>query len=357
MSIQIIAEIGTAHGASLETAKRLVDAAVDSGADCVKFQWVYADEILHPETGFVSLPTGNIRLYDRFKELEVKPEFFAEIKAYVESKGAQFLCTPFGLRSAKELLDLHPSAIKIASPELNHFPLLHFLSQYDIPLILSTGVSLLCDIEKALHITQSVSRRVLLHCVTSYPAPEEEYNVRLLQTYAALFGIPVGISDHSLDPMLIPVLSVACGACVIEKHITLSKTTDGLDDPVALIPQDFKRMTEAVRKAEKMESKDCILLMSERYGSDRIERILGSGQKALAPSEYDNYGRTNRSIHFVKDLPAYAVIKEGDIALLRTEKVLSVGISSDFFDLALGAVLAKKAVCGEGLTWEHIVRQ
>ncbi|MDR1748085.1 MAG: N-acetylneuraminate synthase family protein, partial [Spirochaetaceae bacterium] len=209
--------------------------------------------------------------------------------------------------------------------------------------------------EKALRVTSGVPERVLLHCVTSYPAPEEEYNLRVLTALSHIFGIPVGVSDHSLDPVLIPVLSVACGGTVVEKHITLDNSGDGLDDPVALPPGAFARMTKALRTAETQTPAEIIEHASIEYGRARVEAVLGTGKKRLAPSEEANYRRTNRSIHFMRDMPAGAVIKERDIAVLRTEKILTPGMSPEFLPLVCGAVLAKKAKNGEGVTWEHLV--
>ncbi|MDR2258849.1 MAG: N-acetylneuraminate synthase family protein, partial [Treponema sp.] len=148
--VLIIAELGTSHGSDLVKAKELTDAAAEAGAACVKFQIVYADEILHPNTGEVALPGGKIRLYDRFKQLEVRPDFFAELKGYAESKGLLFLCTPFGPRSARELRALNPKAVKIASPELNYTGLLREVGAWNLPILLSSGVSKLGDIEAAL---------------------------------------------------------------------------------------------------------------------------------------------------------------------------------------------------------------
>ena len=119
----IIAEIGTSHGGSIEKCRQLIKASVESGADAVKLQWVYADEILHPETGFVDLPGGKIRLYDRFRQLEVPKEFYRQAQDYAHSLSVKFICSPFGLKSLEELLSLSPDAVKIASPELNHFHL------------------------------------------------------------------------------------------------------------------------------------------------------------------------------------------------------------------------------------------
>ena len=300
--INIIAEIGTSHEGSFEKACQLVDAAADSGADTIKFQWVYADEILHPKTGFVKLPTGNIPLYERFQQLECPVSFYKDIMEYVHSKGCRFCCSPFGLRSLRELLELKPDFVKIASPELNHYKMLEALRDWRneqkqrgeecVPVILSSGVSTLADIDKAVRILgrEGVS---LLHCITSYPAPEDEYNIRLVTSLKAVFGIETGLSDHSLDPVLVPVLSVACGGTIIEKHFTLSRQTSGLDDPVALEPEQFALMVHTVHQTEatfrhygeSVGMERTVSQLSEQFGRERVEAVLGDGVKRLAAAE------------------------------------------------------------------------
>lgn len=353
--VYIIAEIGTGHGGDISRARELVDAASASGADCAKFQIVHASEILHPDTGFVTLPGGPVRLYDRFLELEVAQSFYREMADYCASRNVDFLCTPFGLASARELKALVPSRVKIASPELNHFPLLRETASWGVPLILSSGVSTLADIEKALEATSAAPARTLLHCVTSYPAPEEDYNISVLESLSRVFGVPVGVSDHSLDPVLVPVLAVASGARMVEKHITLSKTDGGLDDPVALTPPLFAEMVEAIRKAESMTKGASIAELSGRYGEERVRAILGNGVKSLAPSERANYSRTNRSIHATRDLAKGETILEGDVALLRTEKILTPGLSPEFLDRVIGARLARDVINGEGISWDDVI--
>ena len=357
--MKIIAEIGTSHGGDLKKAKEMIDLSVESGADFVKFQWVYADEILHPDTGFVNLPTGRIRLYDRFKELEVAPDFFEECLNYTHEKGAKFLCSPFGLRSLEELISIHPDAIKITSPELNHIPLLKELAEYrkthDIPVIVSSGVSHLGDIEEALSILGR-ENLTLLHCITSYPAPEEEYNLNLIPNLSAVFGVPCGVSDHSLDPILVPSIAAAVGGAMIEKHITISKETDGLDDPVALTGEQFSLMSHCVRQCEAAfrqydNAKGYILKQLESEYGERVEKILGDGIKRLAPAEEANYGRTNRSLHFMRAMKAGERTSIEDIGVLRTEKVLSVGLHPRFLGDVLGAVLSRDVENGEGVQW------
>lgn len=360
----IIAEIGTSHQGDIEKAKQLVDAAKNAGADCVKFQWVYADEILHPDTGIVNLPTGAIRLYDRFKELEVHPAFFKNMRDYAHQQGLDFSCSPFGIRSLKQLFKLRPDSIKIASPELNHFPMLKELVRLEsklpvgarIPVIVSSGVSKLEDIEKALAVLEPIGKEyiTLLHCITSYPAPETEYNLAVLKTLSERFGVRCGVSDHSLDPLLVPSFSVASGGYAIEKHITLSRDTDGLDDPVALPPELFAEMTAAVRRLDALPADQKLDVLTDEYGEEMTVAMLGSGEKALAPSEAQNYTRTNRSIHYMKAFKTGHKLRRRDIAVLRTEKILTPGISPEYFDAVVGKRLKADVTSGDGVLFEHI---
>jgi sialic acid synthase SpsE len=349
----VVAELGTGHLGSIERARELVDAAAEAGADCAKFQLVYADEILHPLSGAVDLPTGRVELYRRFRELEQPVSFFADLKRYVESKGLAFLCSPFGLRSARELRALGVAALKIASPELNHLPLLEEAAGYGLPLILSSGVSTLADIERALSITGR-SRVMLLHCITAYPAPEDEYNVSLLASLRSVFGVDVGLSDHSLDPVLVPVLAILHGARVVEKHFALSRGGAGLDDPIALEPSSFARMVRRIRETEAADRTDALYQLEKEYGADRVRRAIGTGVKDLAPSERENYRRTNRSIHAVAEIPAGTVVTADSVAVLRTEKVLRPGLGPEFLPVVTGRKASRTIPAGEGVTWEDL---
>ena len=351
--VLVIAEIGTGHGGDPARAAELIAAAAAAGADCAKFQCVFADEILHPLTGEVPLPGGSIRLYDRFKALELEAEFYAEAKAEVERRGMLFLCTPFGIRSARLLRGLGVCAMKVASPELNHLPLLDELASYGLPTILSSGVSTLADIERALARFGS-GAQALLHCVTAYPAPESDYNLRLLPALASLFGLPVGVSDHSLDPVLVPALAAAVGGAVVEKHICLSRDRDGLDDPIALPPADFATMVRALSEAERRGPDATISALRSEYGADRVEAALGDGIKRLAPSEAANYARTNRSIHALRAIAAGETLCGDNLALLRTEKVLRPGLGPELLPAVLGRVARRNIPSGEGLEWEDV---
>ena len=396
----IIAELGTSHNGNLIKAKKLIDAAADCGADCIKVQIVYADEILHPNTGEVPLPGGRIRLYDQFKALETPPEFYMEIKNYTESKGLLFLCTPFGLKSASILHKMQPKLVKIASPELNFTSLLKEVAGWNIPILLSTGVSRLSDIENAILVTSDEclvtsdeclvtsdecgvtsdsksslhtthytldtkktlhtthytldTKICLLHCVTSYPAPEVDYNLRVLPNLSAIFGVSVGVSDHSADPVLVPALAVSMGAVVIEKHFCLSRDDPGLDDPIALPPEDFSRMVKAVNFALEIGPEETIAFYSRERGAEFVEQILGNGIKELAPSEKANYRLTNRSIHALRDINKGEVLKKEDYAVLRTEKVLRPGLEPYWESSIEGRTARNFIPSGEGIRFDDI---
>ncbi len=353
----VIAEIGTGHGGDPAKAAELLHAAREAGAGCAKFQHVYAREILHPRTGFVPLPGGSIPLFDRFRALETGPDFFADLKERAESLGLLFLCTPFGTRSARELADIGVRALKVASPELNHAELLDEVARRALPTILSSGVSTLGDIERALDRLRvpagGIPSRALLHCVTAYPAPEEEYNLRILDPLSRLLGLAVGVSDHSRDPVLVPALAVCAGASIVEKHICLSRSDPGLDDPIALPPEEFLRMTRAVRAAAEDPSSAREALDRE-YGSVRVESVLGDGRKRLAPSERAAYGRTNRSLHALAPIARGEPFTRDNVAALRTEKILRPGLGPEFLDVLLGRKAARDIPDGEGIEWEDV---
>jgi len=355
----IIAELGTSHKGKLEKAFNMIDAVADSGCDAVKVQIVYADEILHPKSGKVKLPCGDVLLYERFKELEAPLSFYKKIREYAHKKRLMFSASVFGMKSLKDLFALSPEFFKLASPELNHYPLIREMAKKDVPIVLSTGVSRLADIEYAISEIRRVNEGLplaILHCITSYPAPEREYNVSVIENLSRIFSIPTGLSDHSLHPFFIPLLSLAFSSCIIEKHLCLSKNEDGLDDKIALEPNDFSLMCKVLRKMEG-QNKDAIIqsLLNEGFSRDRIEKAIGEGDKRLARSEEQNYDRTNRSLHYVRDLKKGCILKKDDVLIVRTEKVLSVGLSPKFYDVVLGAVLQKDVKGGEGISFDDII--
>ncbi len=378
--VEIVAEIGTGHRGNRNRARELIAAAADSGADLVKFQHFYADEIIHPKTGGVKLPGGELDLYSRFRELETGPSFIEFCKDECLMRGVGFFCSPFGIRSASELIALGETRLKIASPELNHHPLLTWLAEREeiTSLVLSTGVSTLGDIEETLGLIGGIKSLdiTLLHCITAYPSPEEEFNIRLIGNLSSIFGLPSGLSDHSLDPVLVPALAVLAGAVMVEKHFTISREDGGLDDPIALDTGDFARMSAAIRQAESLrteaghgseinnargpresELRRGISRHSDlsSYPEARINAILGSGVKTLAPSEAANYGRSNRSIHALNFIPAGSPISKDMICVVRSEKNLRPGLHPRHLSLILGRRALRDIPTGEGLLWDDLL--
>ncbi len=366
--ITLIAEAGTAHLGDIDRAKRLIDAAAEAGADYIKFQWVIADEIVHPKAGTITLHGQAVPIWQRFKTLERPPEFYAALKRETEQRGLRFLCSPFGQASAAGLRALGVEVVKIASPELNHYPLLAAVA--DLSLIISTGVSTLGDIERCLQFLrgdeaagtgtgsgESKTARdiTLLHCITAYPAPEAEYNLRVLPLLRDLFGVRIGVSDHSRHPYLVPLAAISSGAKLIEKHITLDHGGDGLDDPIALVPQDFARMAERVRAAERDSGENIYRALAEEFGTERVEQVLGNGIKKMAASEAAYYATTNRSIVAMTDLQAGDVITEHSFAFLRAEQQRRAGLAPQFADQILGARLQRGVEAGTGITWADLL--
>ena len=263
--------------------------------------------------------------------------------------------------------------VKIASPELNFTSLLEEVASWKLPTLLSTGVSKISDITYAVELfmestnipktrnIKSLAHAIatdihvcLLHCVTAYPAPETDYNLRVLPSLSAVFGLPVGVSDHSSGIELVPALAVSMGAVVIEKHFCLSRDDDGLDDPIALEPQEFSQMAAAVRNAAEWGAEKTIAFYKRRYGSRFVEQILGDGIKKLAPSEKDNYPFTNRSIHALRDIHPGEIIKKRDFAVLRSEKNLRPGLDPCWEKSLVGRTAKKFIPAGEGIRFEDV---
>ena len=348
----VVAEAGSAHGGDLGRGLELVEAAVEAGAGAVKFQIIFADEIVHPRTGTIRLPGGEVPIYERFRELERDEEFFARLKQAAESRGALFLASVFGPRSLELLRRLGAVAVKVASPELNHLPLLDLVAESGLPAILSTGVSTLGDIERAL---SRCPGSALLHCVTSYPAPESQYNLRLIPTLRAAFGVPVGVSDHSLDPLLVPACAAALGACLVEKHLTLKRSGGGLDDPIALEPEAFTAMARGLSELEKTGAEAGLRGLEERYGRERVAQVLGDGVKRLAPAEAGYYATTRRSLHAVGDIEAGARLRPEDICIVRSERNLRPGLEPEHFGQVAGCTARRRIPAGQGIRWEDLL--
>jgi N-acetylneuraminate synthase len=348
----IIAELGTDHNGELSKGFDLIDAAAEAGADCAKFQIVYADEIIHPNAGTIEIASGPIPVYQRFKQLERDEDFYRELQEYCKKRGLFFLCSVFGERSSRVLRELGATTVKIASPELNHFPLFEMLNEWAHSAIVSTGMATIGEIEKAY--TRLQTQVALLHCITSYPSPEHEFNLRAIPLLQDLFDVPVGVSDHSAHPTLVPLLSVSVGASIIEKHLCLTRGTTGLDDSYALTPDAFTSLCAAVRSGER-EGRDNLTAELEReYGEDRVEAILGKRAKKISPSETGHFRATKRSVRARTDITAGTPLSRSNCGVLRSTPRFRVGLSPAYFSLVLGKTTVRDIRAGDGITWEDV---
>lgn len=335
----VIAEAGVNHNGSPDLALKLVDAAADAGADVVKFQTFKADALATATAAKAAYQVANTNeggsQLDMLRRLELAP---AQHHALVErcgARGIRFMSTAFDAASLAFLAALEMPAIKIPSGDITCAPLLLQAARLQRPLIVSTGMCTLGDVEQALGVIafgltsprdpagrgdfdsafasaagQAALREhvTLLHCVTQYPAPFEGVNLRAMDTLAAAFGLPVGYSDHTTG-IEIPIAAVARGAVVIEKHFTLDRTLPGPDHAASLEPDELRQMVSAIR---------------------HVERALGDGLKRPAPQEVANRAIARRSIVAARPIRAGAAFVVDDLACKRP----GLGVSPlDYWDL------------------------
>jgi len=352
---KIIAEAGTAHNGDLSCARELIHAAKESGADYIKFQYIIADEILHPHTGMLTLFQKKIPLYEKFKQLERPPDFYKSLKEYCDKVQITFLCSAFGLNSSKALIHMGVDSIKIASPELNHFELLQYIAHVHIPVILSTGVSTLCDIEEALGLFDPTIPHTLLHCVTQYPADEASYNVQCIQTLRSIFHVHTGISDHTEDPILIPCIATVMGAYMIEKHFTLKKQLQGLDDTIAVDPAQLRNLCDQVRLYATYPYEEAFSALFQQFGQSRVKSAMGDGKKSITKEEKVIYTRTRRSLLAIRDMKKGEYLKHEDIRVLRAEQGHIPGLHPRYLPIIIGKKLCRSLKNGTGIQWDHVL--
>lgn len=315
-SVEIIAEIGSNHNRDLEIVRKMVTAAAAAGAHAAKFQTFTAGTLYSKKTPVADYLKDSDFVQGKsttefIKELELPRKFYPAVKKMVLDAGLEFMSTPFGLEELRFVLAQGIRRVKIGSSELTNYPLLEAAGASGRPVILSTGMSNLGDIEKALAaVRRGGSPRVtLMHCLVSYPAVPEEYNLKAITTLKQAFGLEVGISDHTMGT-LIPVLSVALGASMIEKHVTLDRGLTGPDHKHALTMPEFAAMCAEVRLAEK---------------------ALGDGIKRVMPSEVPLYNYRSGLI-VKRRVPKGRTITRKDLMVKRP----CFGIHPEFMDIVVG---------------------
>ena len=278
----IIAEAGVNHNGSLELAKKLIDVAVESGADAVKFQTFKADKLVSKtaqKADYQKQTTSNDETqYDMIKKLELDENAHRVLISYCKDKEIMFLSTPFDHDSIDLLISFEMPIFKIPSGEITNLPYLRHIGSLGKEVILSTGMANLNEVQDALEVLikagTSKVKITVLHATTEYPCPIGEVNLRAMQTIKAAFGVKVGYSDHT-QGIEVPIAAVAMGACVIEKHLTLDRTMEGPDHKASLEPDELKAMVQAIR---------------------HIEQALGDGVKRPSESEQKNISVARKSI-------------------------------------------------------------
>ena len=317
----VIAEAGVNHNGNLDMSFQLVDAAVNAGADAVKFQTFTAERIVTrdaPKAAYQKETTGsNESQLQMLKKLELSPQDHRRLQACCEKQGIIFLSTAFDEKSADFLEELDMPAFKVPSGEITNLPFLKHVAQKGKPLIVSTGMSSLEEVKSAVAVIRKTGNRdlVLLHCVSAYPADAADANLRAMQTLSTAFGVPVGYSDHTLG-IEVSLAAVAIGACVIEKHFTLDCTLPGPDHRASLEPGELSVLVRGVRT---------------------VEVALGHGRKEPALSEADTAAVARKSIVTACDIPAGTRVTRKLIVM----KSPGTGLPSSLLGKVIGRIAIK----------------
>ena len=331
----VIAEAGANHNRDLSIAKQLIDVAAEAGADAVKFQTYTAEGLYSRKTPNPSylkkkdlLKSDTETVWELIKRVEIPWEWHEDLATHAKAAGIDFLSTPFEEAAVDLLETVGVPAYKIASYEITHLPLIEYAARTGKPLLMSTGMASLADIERALDAANraGADQIALMHCASSYPAPFDILNLRAIQTLAQAFQVPVGYSDHTTG-ITADVVSVALGAVMIEKHYTLSRDMEGPDHGFALEPNELKDMVTAIRDTE---------------------ASLGTPVKRVTPEEGDLYRLARRSLVAARPIPAGHRVTEEDIAVKRP----GYGIPVYEMETLLGRVAAVDIEDDEILQWQ-----
>ena len=349
----VIAEAGSNHDGDFKQAKKLIDIAVDSGADAVKFQIFKAEKLYHKNVGMIDVPGGKIDFFNFLKNMEMPVAWIPELKKYCDERNIEFLFSVFDIQSVEYIREYGVGTIKIASPELNYVELFEECAKLNKPIIFSTGISKLGDIEQSIEIIEKYhSNYAILHCITAYPASNEQCNLNVIKTLRQCFEHPVGLSDHTMDFMHVPPLAVALGATIIEKHFTISRELSGPDHKFALEPNELKIMINEIRRVEAMNNEGKIDFINSTPNS---EIIRGKSRKNIADDEKILYEYDRRSIISIKDIEIGEEITNDNVDILRAERNITPGLEPKYLNILLNKKVNKKILSGTGINWEHLL--
>jgi N-acetylneuraminate synthase/N,N'-diacetyllegionaminate synthase len=326
----VIAEAGVNHDGDVARAHALVDAAADAGTDAVKFQTFDTDALAAadaPLAEYQAQSGASGTQAAMLRALELPLGAWRELQTHAHERGLLFLSTPFDERSAEALDRIGVPAYKVGSGDLTNTPFLRLLARRGRPMLLSTGMATLAVVATAVEAAAGAPL-ILLHCVSTYPAPEDEANLRAIATLRETFGVPVGWSDHTRGDA-VSLAAVAAGACVIERHVTLDRTLPGPDHAMSLEPAALGHLVRRIRA---------------------VEAMLGDGVKRAQPSEADAARAARRSIVAARALEAGETLDAAALAIKRP----GGGLPPARFDSLIGARLARPLARDEQLTEAHL---
>jgi N,N'-diacetyllegionaminate synthase len=331
----VIAEIGANHNGDMDLCRRLVDAAQTAGADAVKFQsWSKESLISRAEYArrapYAKLDPSTLSLEQSVERYQFTPDQHREMAAYCRQLGITFFSSCFSAREVELLEGLGAPAYKVASMDVNHFPLLDIVAATHKPVILSTGMATLGEIERALDRLRrgGAGPVALLHCVSLYPCPPADVNLRNIPMLAETFGVPVGFSDHSLGVSL-AIAAVALGACILEKHFTVDKSLAGWDHAISADAADLAAIVDGARA---------------------VHASLGSRERILGPGELENRKAFRRRAVARRALKRGSRLTADDLEFKRPGN----GIGPDEAGFAVGRVLARDVEAEEELEWSDL---
>lgn len=325
----IMMDAAANHNGDLDTARELIKKAAEAGADAIKFQTYRAEDLYSRNTPQFS--RDPMKPYDLIKKVQHPREWIPVLSEYAKCHNIDFLSSPFDF-DAVDLLDAEGvNLFKVASLEIVDIKFLKYIAGKGRPIVLSTGMASLGEIEEALDAVRSTGNEdiALLHCNTCYPSPAHIVNLRVVETLRRAFELPTGFSDHTLGWHM-PVAAVAMGACIIEKHFTLSREQEGPDHCFSMEPEELKLMVHGIRE---------------------VEKALGDGIKRVSQEERENYEKGRRSLIARMDIKKGTIVTEEMI----TSKRPGYGIKPKYLDMVVGRIAKADISEDDILLWDMFV--
>lgn len=372
----VIAEAGVNHNGNLELAKKLVDAAKTAGVDAVKFQTFKSEEIVTPDAQQAKYQAENIRTsslrsknlglfrdggkkesqYTMLKRLELSYNDFRELKNYCDEAGIMFLSTPHSCKDDVDLVAELCPAIKVGSGDLTNLPILKYMVEKNLPIILSTGMASMEEIREGVDAILPINQQlILLHCTTNYPTELNEVNLKAMQAIEQEFNLPTGYSDHT-EGINVSLAAVAMGACMIEKHFTLDRTMEGSDHKASLEPDELKQLVDGIRNIEyRMQDRTQERIANGENKEKIVEELniaetMGDGLKKPNPSEIEVAKIARKSVVAAININAGEIISENMLKIKRP----GIGILPKFLNEIIGKKAKENILKDELIAWEKL---